>query len=145
MARIIDATADLLARIPHALIALLGRVSVAWIFWVNGRARMDGSWMILQPHPNTTSMFRGGYNIAYVPSEFAAIAVQLAEFLLPVLLAFGLASRFAAFGLLVLIVVFEVFVRAGPYATHGVWAAVLLMIIKYGPGSVSLDGVLGRR
>jgi putative oxidoreductase len=135
----------LFARIPHALIGLLGRVSLAWIFWATGRARMGGSWNLLEPRGASVAMFRGGYDIRYVPYEFAAIAVQLAEFLLPVLLALGLASRFAALGLLVLVIVFELFVQPGPYATHGVWAAVLLMIIKYGPGSISLDEVLGRR
>ena len=145
MARIIDGAADLLGRIPHSLIALLGRLSLAWIFWVNGRAGVGDSWMILQPHPRSIAMFRGAYDISYVPAEVAALAVQIAEFTLPVLLAFGLATRFAALGLLVLVAVFELFVQHGPYATHGVWAAVLLMIIKYGPGSVSLDEMLGRR
>ena len=145
MARIIDATADLFARIPHALIGLMGRLSMAWLFWSDGRARVGGSWNILDPRPGTMAMFRGGYDISYVPAGLAATAVQAAEHLLPVLLALGLASRFAALGLVVLIIVFEVFVHPGPYAIHGDWGAVLLMIIKYGPGSISLDEALGRR
>ena len=66
-------------------------------------------------------------------------------FALPILLALGLASRFAAFGLLVIVAVFEVFVHPGPYAIHGMWAALLLMIMRFGPGSLSLDEGLGRR
>ncbi|WP_421693765.1 DoxX family protein [Aestuariivirga sp.] len=145
MARLIDATSGLFERIPYAVIGLLGRLSLAWLFWSDGRARMDGSWNVLQPRYETMAMFRGGYDIRYVPYEFAAIAVQVAELALPVLLALGIASRFAALGLLVLVIVFEIFVHPGPYAIHGVWAALLLVIIKFGPGSLSLDEVLGRR
>lgn len=132
-------------RIPYSLIALVGRVSVAWQFWVAGRARVSDGWNILEPRSATMTMYLGGWNIRWIPYEYAAIATQVAEFALPVLLALGLASRFAALGLLVLLVVFEVYVHPGPYAIHGTWAALLLLIIKAGPGSVSLDHAMGRR
>ena len=106
---------------------------------------MSGGWDVVTPHYSTMTMYLGGYNIRWIPYEAAAIATQLAEFALPILLAVGLASRFAALGLLVLIIVFEVFVHPGPYALHGAWAALLLLVIKAGPGSFSLDGALGRR
>jgi putative oxidoreductase len=135
----------LFERIPYSFIALLARLSVAWPFWEAGRARVSGGWDIVTPRSSTMTMYLGGYNIRWIPYEAAAIATQLAEFALPILLAVGLASRFAALGLLVLIIVFEVFVHPGPYALHGAWAALLLLIIKAGPGSFSLDGALGRR
>jgi putative oxidoreductase len=100
---------------------------------------------VWEPRSATMTLYLGGLNIRWIPYEAAAIATQLAEFALPVLLAVGLASRFAALGLLVLVIVFEVFVHPGPYAIHGMWAALLLLIIKAGPGSVSLDSALGRR
>lgn len=145
MASIVSRTTELLSRIPYALIGLMGRLSIAWLFWADGRARVGHSWNILEPRAATMAMFRGGYDIRHVPYEFAAIAVQVAETVLPVLLALGLATRFAALGLLVLIIVFEVFVHPGPYAIHGAWAALLLVLIKFGPGSLSLDEALGRR
>lgn len=145
MARLADAIADLLARIPQSVIALLGRVSLGYMFWVQGRAQMGGSWNVLEPHATTMALLRGGYDVPGVPIFLAAVLLQLAQFILPVLLVFGLATRFAALGLLVLIAVFEIFVHLGPYAVHGAWAALLLMIIKYGPGEISLDHVLGRR
>jgi putative oxidoreductase len=132
-------------RIPYSFIALLARISVAWQFWLDGRARVSGGWNILEPRSSTMTMYLTGYNIRWIPYEYAAIATQLAEFALPILLAVGLASRFAALGLLVLIIVFEIFVHPGPYAIHGTWAALLLLIIKAGPGSISLDSAMGRR
>ena len=145
MLRLFDPLLRLFERIPYSFVALLARLSLAWQFWVAGRARVDGNWNILEPRSATMTMYLGGYNIRWIPYEAAAIATQLAEFALPMLLAVGLASRFAALGLLVLIIVFEVFVHPGPYALHGAWAALLLLIIKAGPGSFSLDGALGRR
>jgi len=132
-------------RIPYSFIALLARLSVAWQFWIAGRARVDDGWNLWEPRSSTMTMYLGGLNLRWIPYEAAAIATQFAEFALPILLAVGLASRFAALGLLVLVVVFEIFVHPGPYAIHGMWAALLLLIVKAGPGSVSLDGAMGRR
>ena len=143
--RLFDPIIRLLERIPYSFIALLARLSVAWPIWEAGRARVSGSWNIIEPRSSTMTMYLGGWNIRWIPYEAAAIATQLAEFALPILLAVGLASRFAALGLLVLLIVFEIFVHAGPYALHGAWAALLLLIIKAGPGSFSLDHLLGRR
>ncbi len=143
--RLFNPIIRLFERIPYSFIALLARLSVAGPFWDAGRDRVDGSLNILEPRSATMTMYLGGLNIRWVPYETAAIATQLAEFTLPILLAVGLASRFAALGLLVLLAVFEIFVHPGPYALHGTWAALLLLIIKAGPGSFSLDSALGRR
>lgn len=143
--RILDPVIRLFERIPYDAIALLARVSVAWQFWMAGRDRMDGGWDVWEPRSATMTMYLGGWNIHWITYQQAAIVTQAAELVLPVLLAVGLASRFAAFGLLVLVMVFELFVHPGPYALHGMWAALLLLIVKAGPGSFSLDSALGRR
>ena len=135
----------LFERIPYGIIALIARLAVSWPIWQAGRERVSGGWNILEPRSSTMTMFLGGYNIHWIPYEAAATATQLAECALPILLAVGLASRVAAFGLLVLIVVFEVFVHPGPFAEHGTWVALLLMIMRFGPGGLSLDDALGRR
>ena len=126
MLRLFDPLIRLFERIPYSFIALLARLSVAWPLWEAGRVRVSGGWDVVTPRSSTMTMYLGGYNIRWM-------------------LAVRLASRFAALGLLVLIIVFEVFVHPGPYALHGAWAALLLLVIKAGPGSFSLDGALGRR
>ncbi len=143
--RLFDPLNRLFERVPYSFIALVARLSVAWPIWEAGRARVDGGWNIHVPRSSTMAMYLGGWNLHSIPYDWAAIATQLAEFALPILLAVGLASRLAAFGLLVLLVVFELFVHPGPYAVHGAWAALLLMVMRFGPGSVSLDDALGRR
>ena len=62
-----------------------------------------------------------------------------------ILLVLGLASRFAALGLLAMTAVIQVFVYPGAWPTHGVWAACLLLVAARGPGPWSLDHVLARR
>ena len=145
MTKLFDSIADLFTRIPHALIALLGRLALAFQFWNLGRARMGGSWNLLEPRGSTLALLRNAYDVPYLPAEVAASALQVALHVFPVLLAFGLLSRFAALGLLALTLIFLLFVQPGAYVVYGIWASLLLMLLKYGPGSVSLDHLIGRR
>jgi putative oxidoreductase len=69
----------------------------------------------------------------------------MAEHLFPVLILVGLATRLSAAALLVMTLTIQVFVYPGAYPTHGVWAAVLLYLMKQGAGPISLDHLIGRR
>ena len=61
---------------------------------------------------------------------------------LPILL--GLATRLSALGLLGMTLVIQLLVYPGAYATHGTWAALLLLLVARGPGVLSLDQLLRR-
>ncbi len=74
----------------------------------------------------------------------AAHAAAVAEHLFPFLLVLGLASRFAAFSLLFMTAVIEIFVYPDAWPTHGVWATCFLVVISRGPGIVSLDHFIAR-
>jgi putative oxidoreductase len=65
--------------------------------------------------------------------------------LFPFLLVLGLGARFAALALLGMTIVIEVFVYPLGWPTHLLWATVLLYIIRFGAGPISLDHWLGRR
>jgi putative oxidoreductase len=69
----------------------------------------------------------------------------IAEHVLPLLLLVGLACRFSAFALLVMTLVIQVFVYPSAFATHGLWAALMLYLMAKGPGVVSLDHLIARR
>lgn len=62
-----------------------------------------------------------------------------AELSMPVFILAGFFTRFAALALLGMTLVIEIFVYPNAFDTHGVWAAALLYLMKYGPGVVSLD------
>ena len=140
--------------IPFALIALLGRFAMARTFWDSGQTKLAGTAQCLREFacaklnpfdlaPTAVALFESEYKMPF--PWFTAHVCALAEFVLPALLIFGLASRFSALGLLVMTLVIEIFVYPGAYVLHGTWAAVLLMIVKFGPGKISLDQLISRR
>ncbi len=144
-----------LSRIPEDLIALLGRFSIAAIFWQSGQTKIEGfaidlvdrsvalGWPRLSE--SAVDLFRDEYRLPLVQPEVAATLAALGEHILPVLVLLGLGTRFAALGLLVMTAVIQFLVYPGAYPTHGVWAAVLLWLIVRGPGRFSLDHVIGQR
>jgi putative oxidoreductase len=40
--------------------------------------------------------------------------------------------------------VIEIFVYPEAYVVHGTWAAILIMLIKFGPGKISLDQIVSK-
>jgi putative oxidoreductase len=72
----------------------------------------------------------------------AAYAATTAEHLFPILLALGLCTRVSAGGLLVMTSVIEIFVYPDAWPTHLSWAGLLLPLIAFGGGKLSLDRLL---
>ncbi|SHE84117.1 DoxX family protein [Thermomonas hydrothermalis] len=145
---------ELLSRIPHSLIALLGRFSIAAVFWQSGQTKVEGfavdlltgQFQLGWPHlsDSALALFRDEYRLPLLPADDAALLAALAEHLFPVLLLAGLATRLSALGLLGMTAVIEIFVYPDAYPTHSTWAAVLLYLIARGPGTLSLDHLLAR-
>jgi putative oxidoreductase len=144
-----------LARFPEDLIALLGRFSIAAVFWKSGQTKVegfavdlvDGSLQLGWPRLSDSAvvLFQEEYRLPLLPPELGATLAALGEHLLPVLILLGLGTRFAALGLLLMTAVIQLLVYPGAYPTHGVWAAVLLYLMVRGPGRVSLDHLIARR
>jgi putative oxidoreductase len=144
MTRLIDSLINLFSKIPHWLIALIGRLAVGLVFWKSGRTKVEG-WNIFQVNDKTLFLFTEEYKVPILPPGLAALAAQVAEHVLPVLLVIGLATRFSAFGLFIMTMVIQIFVYPGSYLQHGLWATALLMLVKYGPGKLSIDYLIYRR
>jgi putative oxidoreductase len=144
-----------LARIPHSLIGLIARFSIAAVFWKSGQTKVeglaidivDGTFRLGWPRLSSSAvdLFRDEYKVPLLSPEAAAIMATLAEHALPVLILLGLATRLSALGLLVMTAVIQVFVYPDAYPAHGVWAAVLLFLIARGPGVLSIDHLIARR
>ncbi|HEY2532291.1 MAG TPA: DoxX family protein [Xanthobacteraceae bacterium] len=122
----------LLDRVPYAALAIPLRVAVATVFWNSGMAHL-ADW-------NTTLyLFANEYQVPFLPPDLAANLALSIEATTPVLLIFGLLTRPAAFVLLVMTTVIEVFVYPQAWPTHIQWAAMLLVLLCRGAGTFSLD------
>lgn len=143
------------AKIPHDVLAVLARFSIAAVFWKSGQTKVenfaidiiDGRFEIGVPRfaEATVDLFREEYRLPVLPPELAALAATVAEHVFPVMILIGLATRLSAFALLIMTLVIQVFVYPGAYAVHGVWAVCLLYLMKEGAGRVSLDALFARR
>lgn len=155
LAQRVRAAVRMLGRIPHSLIALLARFSIAAVFWNSGQTKIEGlainlvsgdlklGWPRLSD--SAVDLFRDEYKLPAISPELAAPLAAAAEHVLPLLLLIGLATRFSALGLLGMTLVIQLFVYPGAYATHGTWAAVLLYLVAHGPGKVSIDHWIAMR
>jgi putative oxidoreductase len=142
-------------RIPDSLIALLGRFSIAAIFWKSGQTKVQGLVIDIvsgefhfgapQLSDSALSLFREEYRLPLVAPELAAPLAAFAEHMFPLLILLGLATRFSAIGLLVMTLTIQFLVYPDAYPTHGVWASVLVFLIARGPGAVSVDHLIAAR
>ena len=141
-------------KIPYSLVALLARFSIAAVFWTSAQTKVQGLVINLvegEFHPgwprlsdSAVALFRDEYKLPLLPPELAAVLAATAEHSLALLILLGLATRFSALGLLGMTLVIQVLVYPGAYATHGTWAALLLMLLMRGPGALSLDHLVAQ-
>lgn len=130
-----------LNRIPYWFIALCARVFPAAVFWQSGQTKVAGFHL----KPSAVALFQNEYQLPVIDPTAAAYLSAVGEHVLPVLLVLGLATRFAALGLLFMTAVIEIFVYPLAWPTHGVWATCFVLLIARGPGEVSVDALIARR
>ena len=144
----------LCSKVPHSLLALLGRFALAALFWKAGQTKVAnfaldpfaGTWQIGWPRlaDFAVELFASEYQLPFIAPAVAALLAATAEHVLALLLVLGLATRFAALGLLSMTLVIQLLVYPDAYPTHATWAAVLLYLLARGPGVFSLDHLLAR-
>lgn len=151
----IEKTVGLLQRIPHTLIALVARLSIAAVFWKSGQTKIEdlaidlvqGTFEFGLPKLSSSAvyLFRTEYQIPLLPPEAAALIAAFSEHLFPVLIVLSLATRLSALALLGMTLTIQLFVYPDAYPTHGTWIAILLYLMAKGPGSMSLDHLIALR
>jgi putative oxidoreductase len=129
------------------LLALGVRVWVGLQFWKSGLLKLQ-SW------DSTLYLFRDEYHVPVLPPELAAVVGTFGELFFPVLLFLGLFGRLGALGMSavnIMAVVSYAHVLLSPgfegaIAQHVLWGFMLVVLIVYGPGRISLDHLLfGRK
>lgn len=126
--------------VSHGTLALAGRVSIAAIFFMSGRTKVEG-WLTITD--GAYALFRDEYHVPLLPPELAAHLAAYAEHLFPLLLVLGLCTRLSALALLGMTAVIQIFVYPDAWPTHLSWAALLLYLIGRGGGRLSLDHAFG--
>ena len=129
------------SRIPYWLSALALRIFPAAVFWQSGQTKVDG-WHVTA---SAIYLFREEYKLPLIDPNIAAHLAAFAEHFFPVLLVIGLATRLSALALLSMTLIIQIFVYPGAWPTHGTWIACFLVLIAQGPGTVSLDHLIGVR
>ena len=123
------------------LFALALRVYVARVFFLSGLTKLH-DWNI------TLALFRNEYHVPMLPPAAAAVLGTCAELGLPILLFAGFGTRFAALALFLFNIVAAISypdLSAAGLKDHVLWGALLLVLLFYGPGKVSLDHLISRR
>jgi putative oxidoreductase len=133
----------LLARIgkralPLSLLLLVQRLGIAAIFFLSGRTKVDGIFMMTDA---TLYLFETEYVLPFISPVPAAYAAAGAEHIFPILLVLGLFTRSAAAALLGMTLVIQIFVYPDAWATHLGWAGLLVPLIALGGGRFALDRV----
>ncbi|MFN3659310.1 MAG: DoxX family protein [Pseudolabrys sp.] len=142
--------------LPYALAALALRLVLARVFFLDGQSRVEGlrvpltlqdfsfsAVLPMQVKAETVTAFLTTYPALPVPPVLMAHAVSYAEFVLPILLVLGLATRFAALGLLGLTVLFQLYLMPEAlWTAHVYWASMLLVLVSLGAGQISADAVI---
>jgi len=142
-------------RTPYWLIALLGRFSIAAIFWKSGETKVQGlaldivsgefQFGLPRLADSAVFLFKEEYRLPLISPESAAIMAAFAEHFFPLMILIGLATRFSALALLIMTLTIQLLVYPDAYPTHGVWATVLLLLLAKGPGAVALDHFIARK
>jgi putative oxidoreductase len=144
---------NLLVEIPgrvlgnfESLLLLATRLWVSWEFLKSG-------WLKITSWQSTVFLFQNEYHVPVLPPYLAAVAGTAGELVFPALLIVGFAGRLSAAGLfavnaMAVISYAHVLLTEGFEAAvgqHYLWGFALLVLAVFGPGRVSLDGLMATR
>lgn len=130
------------------LVQLVLRFALAVPFFKSGMLKWDG---FLQLNDTAITLFTDEFMIHLpggpypfpMPEVFAFLS-GTGEIVFPILLVLGLATRFAATGLLFMTLIVELTVPDG-WPIHVTWAAMTLGIMAWGTGRIAIDHFIQRQ
>ena len=129
----------------QSVFALGVRWYVSWQFLKSGYLKV-ASW------DNTLYLFENEYHTPVLSPHVAAVTGAFGELFFPSLLVLGFASRLGAIGLfavnaMAVISYSQVLLAEGYEAAlgqHILWGTLLLFLIFYGPGKLSIDNLVNK-
>ena len=142
---LVTGPARILDSLRWDLFLVIARFYVGYQFWKAGLLKL-GAWN------STLFLFEHEYRVPLLSPYLAAVLGTVGELLFPLMLFLGLAGRLAALGLSVVNIVAviayaHVIFSAGFENTvtdHWLWGLMLLSVMVFGPGKLSVDHLLCR-
>ena len=137
---------DMVAAAAGPVLLLLIRIYIFYVFFRSGLAKIDN-------YEGTVSLFANdewGYGpVSFLPPGIMAFLATAFELICPVLILVGLLTRIAAIPLLVMSILIQ-FVLAAAIPDyhnieHFVFIGTLAILLRFGPGALSLDQWLRSR
>jgi putative oxidoreductase len=130
-----------------SLVQLVMRFALAVPFWKSGSLKWVGFLKLndtaVTPFTDEFMLHLPGGPYHYPAPTVMAFLSGCGEITFSVLLVLGLATRFAALGLLFMTLIIELTVPDG-WPIHITWAAMALGIMAWGPGRISIDHLVSR-
>ena len=143
--------------VPYALVALGLRFVMARVFFLSGQSKIDGPAIVVPLGRDveftvvfpagikdaTFQLFETQYAALPMPPAVAAYVFTYAEFLLPICLVLGFATRVSALLLVAMTLLLQLYVSPDAlWTAHAYWFAILAVLMSVGPGAISLDGLI---
>lgn len=151
MKKLVIAIDNLLAKVPQYILLMVARIAIASVFWRSVQTKISGweflgqHWQFYNINQSTFLLFEYEYDLPLLSPEVAAYLGTFAEFFLPLAIVFGLFTRLSALGLMVMTASIQFLVYPDAWPTHILWLVPLLVLLKYGAGTFSLDTLLFRK
>jgi putative oxidoreductase len=158
MAAVVDRLMAICGAALYALVGLALRLIVARAVFLSGQMKIMGSsipipnpfggspFTVTLPaeiKPATFELFQTQYAALPMSPVTAAYVYSYAEFVLPICLVLGFATRLSALALFALLALTQFYVAPEPFwATHVYLMAMLMVLISVGPGGLSADAML---
>jgi putative oxidoreductase len=139
------------------------RLVMARVFFLSGQAKIEGpafpvhfnvpglnlppiDYTVILPvqiKAATYQIFETQYAALPVPPAVTGTLFTYAEFVLPICLLLGFATRVAALLLLGMTLLLQFYVQPAMWWTaHVYWVSILAVLICVGPGAISIDAVI---
>jgi putative oxidoreductase len=142
--------------LPYSAVALVLRLVIARVFFLDGQAKVEGLRYALdvqgfgfsvivpmQVKVDAVAAVYAQYSASAMLATIIAYVVAYAEFILPILLVLGLGTRFVALALIGLTVLMQFFVAPQAlWTAHVYWASILVVLVSLGAGKISVDQIV---
>jgi putative oxidoreductase len=131
---------------------------MARVFFLSGQTKIDGPGVPIQwktagidvsvtlpaaIRQTTLQLSETQYTDLPMTPVVAAYLFSYAEFVLPICLLLGFATRFAAVGLLALTMLLQIYVTPAMWwSLHVCWVSILMVLVLLGPGAISIDALI---